>query len=159
MARRGASPADEAEHDVLGGHPDGELAAHGDRQVPLALLGQALGGEHDLDLGGADPEGQRSEGAVRRRVRVAADDQHPGLGQTELGPDHVDDALAPAADLVQRDALAPAVLGQHLHLLARKLVCPADAAARRDVVVHRRDGEVGAPDLPSGEPQALERLG
>ena len=45
-----------------------------------------------LDLRGADAEGQRAEGAVRRGVAVAAHDGHAGQGQALLGADHVHDA-------------------------------------------------------------------
>ena len=43
------------------------------------VLGQGLRGQHVLDLAGADAEGERAEGAVRRGVAVAADDGHAGL--------------------------------------------------------------------------------
>jgi hypothetical protein len=46
-----------------------------------------------LDLGRADAERQRAEGAVRRRVAVAADDRHPRLRQPLLGADDVHDPL------------------------------------------------------------------
>ena len=39
------------------------------------LLPEALGGQHVLDLGRADAEGERAEGSVGRGVRVAADEQ------------------------------------------------------------------------------------
>ena len=71
--------------------------------------GQRLRREHVLDLGGADPERERAERAVRGGVRVAADDRHPRLRQPELGPHHVDDPLAPAAGRVQRHAELGAV--------------------------------------------------
>ena len=58
------------------------------------LLDHALGGEHVLDLARADAERERAEGAVGGGVRVAADDRHAGLGDAELGADHVHDALA-----------------------------------------------------------------
>ena len=159
LTRRGPGAADEPEDDVLRGDADRQLAFHVYGQVALSLLRQALRGQHELDLRGPDPEGKRPERAVRRGVRVAADDQHPGLGQAELGPDHVHDPLAPAADLVQRDPLAPAVLGQHLHLLARQLVSRADTAAGGHVVVHGRHAQVRAPDLAPRQPQPLEGLG
>jgi hypothetical protein len=55
--------------------------------------GQALRREEVPDLAGPYPEGQRADRPVGRRVAVAAGDRHPGLRQTELGADHVDDAL------------------------------------------------------------------
>jgi hypothetical protein len=65
---------------------------------------QRLGGQHVLDLAGADAEGQRTERAVRRRVRVAAHDGHAGLGQTELRADDVHDALV---DVAHREVRMP----------------------------------------------------
>jgi hypothetical protein len=46
-----------------------------------------------LDLGRADAEGQRAEGAMRRGVAVAADDGHARQGEALLRPDDVHDAL------------------------------------------------------------------
>ena len=68
------------------------LDGHGHGAGPL--LRQRLGGQHVLDLAGADAERQRPEGAVGRGVAVAADDGHARLGQTLLRADDVDDALA-----------------------------------------------------------------
>src|SRR5207247_9686470 len=76
----------------------------------------------------------------------------------ELRADDVHDALAPAADLVQGDPLAFAVLRQDLHLLARELIRRAHSAARRHVVVHRGHGEVGPPHVTPGHAQAFESL-
>src|SRR5207245_7610415 len=103
-----------------------------------ARVWKALRGQNQLDLGRADAEGEGAEGAVGGGVRVAADDQHSRLGESELGADHVHDALPPAADLMQRDAFVAAVLRQHVHLLAGELVCRARATPGGDVVVHGR---------------------
>src|SRR6266550_894583 len=159
LAGRRAGPADQTKDDVLGRDPERQLTGDVDREVALPLLRKALGGQHDLDLRGADPEREGPEGAVGGRMGVAADDQHAGLGQPELRPDDVDDALAPAADLVEGDPRLPAVLGQDLHLLAGELVGRPHAAPRGDVVVHGRDGEVRPPDLASGQAQPFEGLG
>ena len=75
-----------------------------------------------LDLGGSDSERERTEGAVRRRVAVAADDRQAGLGEAELRADDVDDSLAPAARRVQRDAELLAVRAQRLELGPRERV-------------------------------------
>ena len=69
--------------------------------VPGPVLGQGLGGEHVLDLAGADAEGQGAERAVGGGVAVAADDGHARLGEALLGADDVDDALAGVAHRVQ----------------------------------------------------------
>ena len=128
--------------------------------VPGRRLGQRLRGEHVLDLAGADAERQRAERAVGGRVAVAAHDRHPRLGEAELGPDHVDDALARRAHRVEADAELGAVRRQHLHLLrARSGRRPAGGcSAVGHVVVHGRDGEVGPADRAPGQAQAVERL-
>ena len=70
---------------------------------------QALRGEHVADLRGADAEGDRAERAVRGRVAVAARDGHARLGQPELRPDDVDDALVAAVGRRRADAELAAV--------------------------------------------------
>ena len=57
------------------------------------LCGKALGGEHVLDFGSSDAEGERAESAVRAGVTVAAHDGHAGLGDAKLRADDVHDAL------------------------------------------------------------------
>ena len=111
-----------------------------------------------LDLRRADPERERAERAVRRGVAVAADDRHPRLREPELGADHVDDSLAAAAGRVQRDAELLAVP----RAARRAAPCASGsvigAVHGRHVVIHRRDGEIGAPHAPPVEPQPVERL-
>ena len=124
-------------------------------------LDEALGGQHVLDLARADAEGQRAEGAVGGGVAVAADDRHARLGDAELGPDDVDDALAVGAQRVERDAELLAVALERLDLHAAELV----ADARRDrravgghVVVGRGQRAVGPAHRAPGEAQAVEGL-
>ena len=93
-------------------------------------LDQALGRQHVLDLAGADPERERAERAVGGRVRVAADDRHPRLGDPQLRADHVDDPLVLGAQRVERD---PELLAVALERLA-----PAPARARLGSAPQRR---------------------
>ena len=122
-------------------------------------LEERLGGEDHLDLARPDPERERPERAVRRRVAVAAHDRHARLRQPELRPDDVDDALGVAAERVERDAEVAAVrlelgdLGRRLHVDDRQA-----ARRRRGAVVGGRDGLVGAPDREAAGPEARERL-
>ena len=112
-----------------------------------------------LDLGGADAEGQRPEGAVGAGVAVAADDGRAGQGEALLGADDVHDALADVAHAEQLDAELGAVLGQRVDLDARDLVGDRlRAVAGRHVVVGHRQGRVGPAHLAAGQPQALEGL-
>ena len=96
--------------------PDGQLAVDVDRHPLRAGLGERLGGEHVLDLAGADAERERTEGAVGGGVAVAAHDRHPGLGAALLGPDHVHDALAGVAHRVVGDAELGRVAAQRVDL-------------------------------------------
>ena len=59
-----------------GGGVPSTVIAH----VPGLLLDERLGGEHVLDLGGADAVGERAEGTVGRGMAVAADDGHARAG-------------------------------------------------------------------------------
>src|SRR5690349_22786938 len=60
------------------------LFRSGDRQVAQLLLGQRLGGQHQLDLGRADAEGQRAERSMRRGDRKS----------TRLNSSHVEISYA-----------------------------------------------------------------
>ena len=89
-----ADLADDREDHVLGGDAGRQLAVDGDAHVLRLALDQRLRGEHVLDLARADAVRERTEGAVRRGVAVAADDGHAGQGEALLRADDVDDALA-----------------------------------------------------------------
>ena len=119
----GAHLADRAEDQVLRRDAEAELARVGDPHRLRLALGEALRGEHVLDLAGADAEGERAEGAVGGGVRVAADDRHARLRDAQLRPDHVHDPLAGGADRVERDA--------ELLAVALERLAPARARARR----------------------------
>ena len=153
-----ADLADDREDDVLGGDALGHRAVHLDQHVLRLALDQGLGGEHVLDLGGADAVRQRAEGAMRRGVAVAADDGHAGQGEALLRADDVDDALAPVGLVEIFDAEIGRVLGQRLDLDAAFLVRDAvDAVGgRRHVVVD--DGERALRlRAPCGRPAAGPR--
>src|SRR5438093_11441140 len=81
----GPDATDQGEDEILG--RDAREGCTGDARLHRPRLGpyEALGRQHVLDLARADPEGQRPEGSVRRCVRVAAHDDHPRLGETQLG--------------------------------------------------------------------------
>ena len=122
-------------------------------------LEQRLGREDHLDLARPDPERQRAERPVRRRVRVAADDRHAGLREPELRADDVDDALGVAAEGVDRDAEVGAVrlelpdLGRRLHVDHRQAARGGGRA-----VVRRGDRLVRAADRDAAGAEPGERL-
>ena len=140
--------------------PVRQLAVDAHQHVLGLALDQRLGGEHVLDLGGADAVRQRAEGAMRRGVAVAADDGHAGQREALLGPDDVDDALAAVVLRIIFDAEIGGVLGQRLDLDAAFLVLDAELAVRRGRHVVVDDGQrlFRMPDLAAGQAQAFEGL-
>ena len=142
--------------------PVGERALDVDAEGVGLGLGEGLRGEDVLDLGGADAEGERAEGAVGGGVRVAADDGHAGLGEAKLGADDVDDALRGRLHVEELDAEFGAVAAEGFDLAQGGLVDDVEAVGDGgggDVVVYRGDGAVGTADLAVGETEAVECLG
>ncbi len=138
-----------------------ELAGVVDPHRARLFLHHALGREDVLDLGGADAEGQRAEGAVGGGVAVAADDRHAGLGDAQLRADHVDDPLAVGAEAVELDPELLAVAFQGFDLDAGELVgdqAGGHRAVGRRVVVGRRQRLVDAADRAAGQAEAVEGL-
>ena len=88
---------------------------------------------------------------------VAAHDRHSRLSQAELGTDHVHDALTPAAGGVDRDAELVAVPSQRRELQLRQWI-RRRVVAGRDVVVHRRERQVGPANRTARQAKPLERL-
>ena len=139
--------------------PGGSTPSTLTAMVLNGLQRQRLGGEHVLDLRGADAHGDRAERAVRGGVTVAAHDGHARLGQAELRPDDVHDALFDVAHRVQPDAELLAVAPQRLDLGARDRVGDRLVDVdRRHVVVLGGDREIGSAHRAAGEPQTVEGL-
>lgn len=117
----GANLANDVEDDVLGADTRGQLAVDLYPHVLAPLGDEALGGEHVLDLAGADAKGEGAKGAMCRRVAVSADDCGTGEGEALLGADDVDNSLPLVAQaeicdakvldvLLERDALRPRII-------------------------------------------------
>src|SRR3954447_360788 len=153
----GADAGDDAENEVLGRHPGGQVADDLDRHRLRALQRQRLSCEDMLDLAGADAEGEGAEGTVRAGVTVTAHHRHAGLGEAELRPDDVDDALVGVTHRMQADAELRAVLAQGLDLLTAHRIVDR-AVGRRHVVVLGGDGEVGTSYDATGRAQPVEGL-
>jgi hypothetical protein len=151
---------DQREDEVLGRDAVGQGAVDRDRHRLRPCLREGLGGQDVLDLGGADAERERAERAVRRGVGVAADDGHPGLGESQLGADHVDDALVEVAERVQTYAELLGVAPEGLDLRpADRVLDRLVPVQGRDVVVLGGEGQVGTADGAAGEAQPVEGLG
>ena len=137
---------------------DSHTSTHGAHVLRLAL-DQRLRGEHMLDLGRADPVRERAECAVRRGVAVATRDRHARLGQPQLRPDDVHDALVGVAPAVERDAELPAVVLEGAHLVRRHRVEDRQASGvRRGRMVRCGDRQIRPAQPASGQTQTLECL-
>ena len=113
-----------------------------------------------LDLRRADAVGERPEGAMGRRVAVAADDGCARQGETLFGADDMNHALAPVMLVVIFDAEIAGVDRQLLDLRpAFRVLDRLGAVGGRHVVIHHRQRLLRRMDLAMGEAQALEGLG
>ena len=92
------------------------------------------------------------------RVAVAADDRQAGERQPQLRPDHVDDPLMTAPDIVERDAELGAVRSQRLDLPPRQGIADVELVIRRDVVIDGRECQVRPADPATGQPEPIKRL-
>jgi hypothetical protein len=153
-----AYPADRAEDEVLRREAARERADELEQHRLRPSLLERLRREDVLDLRRADRDGERAEGAVRRGVAVAADDRLARLRQPELRADDVDDPLVTGARSVEADAELLRVRAQGVELRLRHRIRDRPGQGR-DVVVHRRDRQLGAPHRSAREPQPLECLG
>ena len=124
-----------------------------------ALLLQGLRRHHVLDLGRADAEGERAEGAVGGGVRVAADQRRAREREARLRAHDVDDALARVGEAVERHAEVAAVFDQGRHLLLRERHAGVERGLLgRNVVVHGREHQVRTTELAAGGAQTGEGL-
>ena len=154
-----ADGRDQVEGQVLGGDAEPEPAVDRDPHDLRATLPDRLGRQDVLDLGRADAERQRPEGAVGRRVRVAADDREARQRQPLLRTDDVDDALPRIAGSEERDAPRRGVLAELVDLAPDLRVGdPSGWRAGRHVVISHGDREIGAPDLATRPAKHLERV-
>ena len=142
------------EDHVLGVDARAEPARHLDPPHLGLAERQRLRGEHVAHLARTDAEGDRTERAVRRGVRVAAGDGDAGLGEALLGADHVDDALLTGRRVEEGDAVTLAVLLERDHHLfgERVLERPLAGVCRDDVI----DGGERALGVGNGEVEAAQ---
>ena len=160
LAAAGADLGDDGEDDVLGRRSLRQGPVHRNRHGLKGSHRQGLGGEHVLNLAGADTEGQCTERAVRGGVGVAAHDGHAGLGQAQLRADDVNDALVGVTQGMQANTELLGILAQGVDLGAARDVCDGQVDVDRGrVVILGRNRQIGAANLSSGEAQALECLG
>jgi hypothetical protein len=113
------------------------------------------------DIARTEAEAQSTERTVRRGVGVAAHQDHAGLGDALLGPDHVHDALPRIVQREVDDAELAGIARQQFNHAA--LVGVGDrrdvVAAARHPVVGRGEHLVGMPDTQAACLQELEGVG
>jgi hypothetical protein len=109
-----AAGADRREDHVLGVDAGTESAVDRDPHGQRLLLPERLRRHDVLDLARADPERERAEGPVRRRVRVAADQRDAGDRQPLLRADDVHDPSPRIADAEVDDMLLIGVARKRL---------------------------------------------
>jgi len=141
----GADPRDDREDHVLGVDAAPEPPRHGDAHDLRFSLPERLRGHHVLDLARADAEGERAEGAVRRRVRVATDQRDAGQRQSLLGPDHVDDSPPGVADTEVADVLRGGVPRERVDHALDLGVRRGRSGRGRHIMVGGREREVRTP--------------
>src|SRR5436190_3811412 len=156
----GPDLSDEREDQILG--PDSWLQApaYARFQVARLLQHDALGRQDVLDLARADPQREGAERAMRRRVRIAADDHHAGLRRPELRANDVDDALTGRSEIEQLDSEFAGVAAERVDLPRGDLIGDRQrAVAGGHIVIHRRQRQLRTPDGPLLALQPRERLG
>ena len=139
-AARGAEFADQRQDQVLAGDAARRRAAEIDAHGLRPLLHHGLRRHHVHEFSGADAPRKRAERAVRASVAVAADQQRARQREAQFGSDHVHDALAVLADVVEVDAgLFPFGAEVVDHLVGPGRASSLRAGHRRDHVVEGAD--------------------
>ena len=157
-----AGDRDDMEGKVLRRDALAQAAGHLDGHVQHLPGPERLRGEHMLDLGRADAVRECTEGAVRGRMAVTADDGHARLGAPLLGADDMHDTIVDIAHREVLDAVLGDVARQRLELVARFGILHARKAERlvlgRRVVIGNRKGQLRPAHTAAGNLQAVKRL-
>ena len=142
-----AEQVNQVKGDVFGGDAGLEGAVDVDAADFQRRKREGLRREDVADLRGANPESDCAECAVRCRVRVAARDGFPRLGDALFRADDVDDALVSRVRVEKADTVFLTVFAQFgNHRLCDCVGERLGNARRRDDVVHRREGAFGMHD-------------
>src|SRR5699024_4484093 len=131
---------------------------HPDIHRPGFGLHQRLSREHMLDLTRTDAESKGAEGSMCGCMTVAADDCPARLGESELWPDDVDDALVWMVHIGKPDAEVGTVFSECLHLFLRNFIFDDIPVPGRNVVIHRGICQVRTPDFAVIQAQAFKSL-
>ncbi len=83
----------------------------------------------------------------------------PGSVSPELGTDDMNDALAAALDVMERDSELAAIGPQGLDLPARQRIANVELVLGGNIVIHRGHCQLGPAHPPAGQAEAVKRLG
>ena len=156
----GPDLADDGEDEILGSDSFGGMSLDLDLHRPGTGLGKGLGGQDMLHFGGADPEAQRSEGAVGGRMAVAADDGLSGKADPLFGGSDVDNSLPLVVHRKVSDPELAGIFGQCLYLEgAFGVGDAASAVGGWHIVVGNGKCKLGTAHLSSGHPESFKGLG
>ena len=104
-----------------------------------------------FDLGCADTERECTECAVRGCVRIATDNRHTRLRESELRPDHVHDAVFLIAHRKDAQTKLLGIATHNAHLFGGNRIGDRLVdVLRRDVVVLGDEGQIGTTNCASG---------
>ena len=151
---------DDPQRHVLGTDLVGEPAIEPDAHALRPPAREHLGGEHVLELGGADPEGERTEAADGAGMAVGNRVGRARQDHAELGRDDVGDALLGIAEIEDADAVAAASFAHRPQEWGAVGVRGVVAAGLgRDGVVLHREGQIGTSNAAVGLGELLEGMG
>ncbi len=154
-----AEPPDDRQDHVLCVHAGRQPAVDVHAAHLQRIEREALRREHVPNLRRADAECDCTEGAVGRRVAVAARDRHARLRETELGSDHVHDPLVVRVGGPQRDAEVAAIAFERRgHVLRHHVDEGTLLRQRRHDVIDCGKSTTGKRDAPPMPAQIIERL-
>ena len=155
-----ADVPDDRKDEVLRGYSVRARSLQSDLHGAGPSLWDALRREHVLHLGRADAERKRPERAMRRGMTVTAHDDHARSGESELGPNNVNDALPRIVDVEQSNVEAFSVVTQRVHLPSSDHIKHGQGPVRRrHIVIDGRDRQIGPTNYASRGGEALEGLG
>src|SRR5699024_9518486 len=125
---------------------------------PECGLIRLLHRENMIVLPSTDADSKGSECYMCGCMTVAADDCPARLGESELWPDDVDDALVWMMHIGKPDAEVGTVFSVCLHLFLRNFIFDDVTIPGRNVVIHRGICHVRTPDFAVIQAQAFKSL-
>src|SRR5690348_8315864 len=103
-----------------------------------------------LHFAGADPESERAERSVCRRVAVAADNSLSGLSDPQLRPDNMHDTLIPALHVKQGHTRLTAIPCEGFELSRGNRINQGQIPVLgRHRVIHYGKRQIGTPNAAS----------